>query len=282
MRTSIWKGSISFGLLNIPVSLQTAVQEKELHFSMLDKKDLSRITYKKFNATTEKEVPCERITKGYEYEKGHFVVLSDAELKKANIRATQTIDIEDFVLYEEIDPLLFEKPYYAIPQKGAEKGYYLLCEALKKSHKVAIAKIVIRIKQRLAMLMPQNNCLVLEILRFNHEIRRPDQPDSKVQPSKMRIHPQEMKMAEELIAGMTSPWKPERYKDTYFDDVMRSINQKIRSGKIQEVATPSKEERIRPTHNGEDIMNLLKKSLATRGRTSRSRKTKKDSSRALH
>ncbi|HWU42204.1 MAG TPA: Ku protein, partial [Bdellovibrio sp.] len=229
MRSNIWKGSISFGLLNIPVSLQSADRSNEIHFSMLDKKDLGRIKYKKFNALTEKEVPYDRIVKGYEYEKNRFVMVNEADFKKANVKATQTIDIEDFVLLSEVDPLLFERPYYLAPQKGAEKGYYLLREALKKTKKVAIAKIVIRVKQHLVMLMPRDEYIVLEILRFAHEVKEADEVNYLKEVSKKTNYsPRELKMAEELIEGMTETWKPQKYKDTYYQDMMKVIQQKIK------------------------------------------------------
>lgn len=263
MRSNIWRGSISFGLLNIPVTLQTADQDKDIHFSMLDKKDMSRINYKKFSANTGKEVPYDRIVKGFEYEKGRYVVMSDTDFEKANPKATQTIDIEDFVLLEDVDPLLFQRPYYLAPQKGAEKGYYLLREALKKTKKVAIAKIVIRVKQHLVMLMPREDYIVLEILRFSHQIKDVSDVGSMKDLSKRAsFSPRELKMAEELIAGMTAKWKPDKYKDTYYQDMMKAINNKVRQGKGQVVRAPPKEEKIETTSNVVDLMPLLKRSLA--------------------
>lgn len=263
MRSNIWKGSISFGLLNIPVSLQSADRSNEIHFSMLDKKDLGRIKYKKFNALTEKEVPYDRIVKGYEYEKNRFVMVNEADFKKANVKATQTIDIEDFVLLSEVDPLLFERPYYLAPQKGAEKGYYLLREALKKTKKVAIAKIVIRVKQHLVMLMPRDEYIVLEILRFAHEVKEADEVNYLKEVSKKTNYsPRELKMAEELIEGMTETWKPQKYKDTYYQDMMKVIQQKIKKGQGELVEEAPKETPIEATDNVVDLMPLLKKSLA--------------------
>jgi len=137
MRTGIWKGQISFGLLNIPVNLQSAYEDKELHFSLLDKKDFSLIKYKRINAITKKEVPYDRIVKAYKFENGEYVVLSSADFQAANIKATQSIDIQDFVKLQEIDTMLFEKPYYIVPQKGGEKAYGLLREALLKTKKTS-------------------------------------------------------------------------------------------------------------------------------------------------
>ncbi|WP_413560245.1 Ku protein [Bdellovibrio sp. HCB209] len=261
---SIWKGSISFGLLNIPVTLQGAQSEKEISFSMLDKKDLSRIQYKKVNAKTGKEVPYENIVKGYEYSSGRYVIVTEDEIRKSNVKTSQTMDIEDFVAIDEIDPMFFEKPYYLVPQKGAEKGYYLLRDALASSEKVAVCKIVIRIRQHLAMIMPKGDYLILELLRFSHEIKTEKQVKYMADVAKTaKYNPKELKMAEDLIAGMTGKWKPEQYKDTYYQDVMKTIDRKIKAGKGHKIA-PVKEEHIETTDNVVDLMPLLQKSLAAR------------------
>lgn len=262
MAASIWKGSISFGLLNIPVSLQSAEHDKGVHFSMLDKKDMSRIRYQKISANTGREVPFERIVKGYQYEKGRYVVISDAEIKKANVKATQTIDIEDFVLMKEVDPLLFDRPYFLVPQKGAEKGYFLLRDALAKTGKVAVAKIVIRIKQHLAMLVPKGDYLMLELLRFAHQLKSPEELATPVETAKGKFTQRELKMAEDLISGMTVKWKPEKYKDTYYQDMMKTISAKVKTGKVTTAIGGEKEEKIHPTNNVVDLMPLLKQSLA--------------------
>ena len=162
MRSNIWKGALSFGLLNIPVRLAKAEEERNLHFSMLDGKDLTPIKYKKINAITGKEVVFDRIVKGYEYKKNEFVIMTDTDFKAANVDATGTIDIESFVAQDQVDPIYFEKPYYLVPEKNAEKEYFLLCEAMKKSQKVAIAKIVITTKQHLAMIIARGDHLMLE------------------------------------------------------------------------------------------------------------------------
>lgn len=269
---AIWKGSISFGLLNIPVSLQSAELDKSISFSMLDKKDMSRIKYQKISAKTGQEVPSDRIVKGYQYEKGRFVLISEADLKKANVKATQTIDIEDFVLLDEVDPLLFDRPYYLVPQKGAEKGYYLLRDALEETEKVAIGKIVIRVKQHLAMIMARKGHLVLELLRFAHQVK--NEKELKLPAAtKKNYSPKELQMAESLIEGMTSKWKPEQYKDTYYNDMMKSIQSKVRQGKGHRVQEVAKEEEVVPTDNVIDLMPLLKKSLESRkGKSTRAAK----------
>jgi DNA end-binding protein Ku len=259
---AIWKGSISFGLLNIPVSLQTAELDKSISFSMLDKKDMSRIKYQKISAKTGEEVPYDRIVKGFQYEKGRYVLVTEADLKKANVKATQTIDIEDFVLLDEVDPLLFDRPYFLVPQKGAEKGYFLLRDALEETKKVAIGKIVIRVKQHLGMIMARKGHLVLELLRFSHQVK--SEKEIKLPAVKSPYSAKELQMAEDLIDGMTAKWKPEQYKDTYYNDMMKSIQSKVRQGKGHRVQEVTREEEVVPTDNVIDLMPLLKKSLEAR------------------
>lgn len=262
MAGSIWKGSISFGLLNIPVTLQKAQEDHELSFKMLDQKDLSPIKYKKVNAKDGKEVPWPHIVKGYEYEADQYVIMNKEDFKAANPKATQTIDIEDFVSFEEIDLMFFEKPYYLVPQKNGVKGYFLLCEALKKTNKVAIAKIVIRTKMHLACIMAKDNYLVLEMLRFAHEVLQTDEVDYIKDSEKPKFSPKEIKMAQELIDGMTGKWKPEQYKDTYNDDIMKIVNLKIKAGEGHEIdyGELPKEEKGN-TGKVVDLMPLLRKSL---------------------
>ncbi len=271
MAASIWKGSISFGLLNIPVSLQGAEEDKSIHFSMLDKKDLSKIKYQKISAKTGKEVPFDRIVKGYQYNPGHFVVMNEADFKKANVKATQTLDIEDFVLLDEVDPMLFDRPYYLVPQKGGEKGYYLLRDALAKTQKVAIGKIVIRIKQHLGMVMAKGDYLILELLRFSHQIKTEKQVSFLKDSPKVAYTAKELKMAEGLIAGMTSDWKPEQYKDTYYHDMMKLIQERVKKGQGH-ILKESENIKITPTDNVVDLMPLLMKSLEARGKTKTAKK----------
>lgn len=270
MRSNIWKGTISFGLLNIPVSLQSAQEEKDLHFSLLDEKDLAHIKYKKINAKTGKEVPYDRIVKGYQFKPGRFVIMTDADFERANVKATKTIDIEDFISIDEVDTMLFEKPYYLAPQKGAEKGYFLLKEALEHTRKVAVATIVIRTKQHLAMIMARGSYLILEILRFAHEVKSEKQVKYLSEVNKnVKYSQRELKMAEDLIKGMTSRWKPEKYKDTYYDDLMKRVMAKVKQGKGKLIEEPVEEERIEESSNVIDLLPLLRKSLSTKQKKSK-------------
>lgn len=259
MRSNIWKGALSFGLINIPVKLMKAEEEKALHFSMLDEKDLAPIRYKKINAKTEKEVPYKRIVKGYEYEKNKYVVMTDKDFKAANVEATGTIDIESFVNQEEIDLMFLERPYYLVPEKHGEKGYFLLLKAMQKSKKVAIAKIVLRTKQHLVMIMVEGDYLVLEMMRFAHEVLGVDEIDYFNTLKKVKFNPKEMTMAVDLIEGMTEKWKPEQYKDTYYTDLKKIIDKKIKGGKGKVIDYEMPEE-IKAT-NVLDLMPLLKQSL---------------------
>lgn len=263
----IWKGSISFGLLNIPVSLHPASESKELHFSMVDSKDFSPIKYRKINANTGKEVPYERIIKAYEYEPDQYVAVTKSDFAAANPRATQTIDIEDFVSLDDIDTMLFDKAYYLLPQKNGEKGYFLLRDALEKTNKVAIGKIVIRTKQHLAAVMTKGDYLILELLHFAHEIMEVHEADllSGVKKSS-RYSTRELKMAEDLIKGMSANWEPDKYDDTYYEDIIKRIKAKVKAGKTHEIEETEEEvEKVEPS-KVVDLLPLLRESLAKQGR----------------
>jgi DNA end-binding protein Ku len=266
MRSGVWSGSISFGLLNIPVTLQSAQEDKEIHFSMMDEKDQSAIKFHRVSAETGKEVPYKRIVKAYEFKKGQFVTITNKDLQAANPKATKSIDIEDFVNLADIDPLLFDKPYYIVPKKGAEKGYFLLRDALVKSEKVAVAKIVLRTKQHLAAVMGRGDYLILEMMRFAHEVKEIHEVDYlKDTDTKVKYSSKELKMAQDLIAGMTSEWEPEKYRDTYYDDLMKRIKAKVKSGKgheLEESETPEAPEET--TSNVVDLLPLLRQSLAVK------------------
>ena len=262
MARAIWKGSISFGLVSIPVGLFSAETRDEISFRQLDKRNLAPVGYKKYNKQTGKEVELDDIVKGYEYEDERYVLISDEDLKRANPEKTQTVDITDFVNLDDIDPEYFDKPYYLAPLKKNAKAYALLREALKRSGKVGIAKVVIRSREYLGAVIPHNEVLVLEILRYPHEIRGVDDlelPGDELE--KMGVTDREVKMAEMLIDGMTAEWDPSKYKDTYRDDLMALINKKIESGQT-EVLDESPAPEVDAEPKGViDIMSLLKKSV---------------------
>ena len=262
MARAIWKGSISFGLVSIPVGLFSAETRDEISFRQLDKRNLAPVGYKKYNKQTGKEVELDDIVKGYEYEDDRYVLISDEDLRRANPEKTQTVDITDFVELQDIDPEYFDKPYYLAPLKKNAKAYALLREALKRSGKVGIAKVVIRSREYLGAVIPHNEVLVLEILRYPHEIRGVDDlelPSDELE--KMGVTDREVKMAEMLIDGMTAEWDPSKYHDSYRDDLMALIHKKIESGQT-EVLDESPAPEVDAEPKGViDIMSLLKKSV---------------------
>jgi DNA end-binding protein Ku len=270
----VWSGAISFGLINIPVGVETAEQGKDLHFNLLDKRNLAHIKYKRVNEKTGKEVPYDQTVKGYHHPSGKYVVLTDEDFRRANPKASKTIDIQTFVKMEDIDPLFFERPYYLVPQKGGEKGYSLLNEALVKSKKVAVATVVMRTKEYLTCVFPREGFLFLEILRFSHNLKK--LPSQLVPHAKFKD--QELKMAEQLVEGMTSKWKPDQYKDTYYSDLKKHIEKKLAAGKgkaIEEVEPEETEDK--DSDDSQDLMSLLKASLKKKSGAKSS-----TSSRSLH
>ncbi|HSV63198.1 MAG TPA: Ku protein [Chthoniobacterales bacterium] len=240
---AIWKGSISFGLVNIPIALYPATRKEELKFRLLRKKDLSPVNYKRVAAKDGKEVPWDDIVKGYEYEKGKFVVLSDKDFQRVDLEATQTVDIQDFVDLDEIDPMFFNKPYYLEPQKGGDKAYVLLREALADGKKVGIAKVVIKTRQYLAGVKALKDALVLELMHFAEELA--DAEKLHV-PKKATVGKREKEMAEALVKSMTAKWDPAKYKDDYREALMEVIEEKVEFGgeeieeKPKEKKTPAK------------------------------------------
>lgn len=263
MARGIWNGAISFGLLNIPVSVMSAKEEERISFRLLDKRDNSPIGYKQYSKSTGKEIDRKNIIKAFEYEKNQFVEITDDELKKAIPKTTQTIDIADFINLKDIDFLLFEKPYYLVPGKNGEKGYVLLRNILEETKKVAIAKFVLRNRQHLACIIPREDYLILEVMRFSHEV-------TEVQEAKhlddydlnhIKISPREMKAAKALVDEMTEKWKPSKYHDTYQEELVKYISKKIKAGTTREAA--EYEEAPKSTNtNSADIMSLLQKSLS--------------------
>jgi DNA end-binding protein Ku len=262
MARAIWKGSITFGLVNIPVGLYSAEQREEVAFHLLDRRNMARVRYKRVNEKSDKEVPWDETVRGYEYEEGQYVVLTDEDLRRASPEKTQTVDILDFVDLEDIDPRFFDKPYYLAPDKRGAKSYALLRETLRRTRKVGIASVVIRTKQYLAAVTVHEDVLVLEILRYGHELRDWDSLD--LPSGKEGVSERELEMAERLVEGMVSEWDPDRYKDTYVDDMMAMIKQRIKSGKTEEIdETPVK----RPEGaKVVDLMALLKQSVEEGGK----------------
>jgi DNA end-binding protein Ku len=259
MARAIWKGSISFGLVNIPIALYPATRREELKFRLLRKSDLSPVNYKRVAEKDGKEVPWDQIVKGYEYEKGKYVVLKDEDFERVDLEATQTVDIQDFVDQQEIDPIFFYKPYYLEPQKGGDKAYILLRDALKDSGKVGIAKVVIKTREYLAGVKPEDGVLVLELMHFADELA--DSGKLHI-PKKIEVGKREMNMAKSLIDSMSSKWNPEKYKDDYREALMEVIEEKVEAGGKEIEEKPKKASK--PT-KVIDLVSVLQKSLEQTG-----------------
>jgi DNA end-binding protein Ku len=266
---ALWKGVIEFGLVEIPVGLVSAESPKELKLSLLDRRDFSPIGYNRYNKNTQKEVEWADIVKGYEYQKGDFVVLSEKDLREANPKLTQTVSILHFVDGADIDPIYFDKPYYLQPltrgKNRVSKGYILLREALKKADKVGIAKVVIRTREYLAAVGVRGEILMLYLLRFDKEIRSSESlTGASLKSSDAGVQPKEIEMAEKLVESMAAEWKPERYKDEYTSQVMSVIDKKIAAGDLHSLPSPEDEAGEEPKARGEiiDLRPLLQQSLA--------------------
>lgn len=274
MARSIWNGSISFGLINIPVSLFSAEQRTDIQFRMIDSRNNSRVRYERVNEATGEEVPWDAIVKGYEYSDDQYVLVSEEEMEKATPEATKTIDIEDFIDLEEIDYLYFDKPYYLEPGKLGEKSYALLAQALESSEKAGIARVVIRTRQHLCAILARQGHLIINLLRFPQEIRdiadfkAPDMSAKRNQPTDREID-----MAVKLIDSMTVEWDPERYLDDYRDQLLEWLNEKIEQGQTE--ASPDSgdddEDTDEPT-KVVDLMDYLKRSVESRGKADASKK----------
>ena len=251
---AIWKGTISFGLVSIPVSLFPAIRREELKFRLLRASDQSPVNYKRVAEADGKEVPWDKIVKGYEYEKGKFVIIKDDDFKRVDVEATQTVDIKSFVSLEEVDPLLFYKPYHLEVGKGGGKAYMLLRDALKKSGKIAIANVVIKTRQHLAAIKPQGKNLALELMHFPDEVRDISglkAPEGSA-PAKAEIN-----MAEKLIESMTVAWSPDDYKDEYREALEEMIEDKVAHGDTK----PAKTTKTRKPSNVIDLVSVLQESL---------------------
>lgn len=228
---AIWTGALSFGLINIPIRLYSATAtEEKLDFDMLHKKDLSPIRYARVCRADGKEIPYDEIVKGYEYQEGDYVVLTDEDFKKASPRKTKTIDILDFAKENEIDTIYYEKPYFLEPDKGAEKAYALLREALKKSKKVGVANFVLRNREHLAVIKPYGKAILLNQLRFKDELRKPEGLNL---PDTAQAKNKEIDMALSLIKHLSEPFKPEEYKDTYKNELKKVIEAKAKGKKFK-------------------------------------------------
>lgn len=258
MARGLWKGAISFGLVNVPVELHSAKRRtSELDMTMLDKRDLAPVGYKRVNKATGKEVPWAEVVKGYEYRNDKYVVLSDEDFRRANPEAAKTVDIQAFVELADIAPQYFETPYYLIPGKRGEKAYALLRDTLKKAGKAGIATVMIRTKQYLAALIAQDELLVLNTLRYHDELKKA----SEFEIADAKVSAKEMDMAMRLVDDMADKWQPARYKDKFKDDLLKRIEEKVEAGQTEEITEPEKGAREPKSADVVDLMSLLKKSI---------------------
>ena len=262
MARGLWKGAISFGLVNVPVELHTAQKRASkgatgLDLTMLDKRDLAPVGYKRVNKSTGKEVPWNAVVKGYEYKDDKYVVLSDEDFRRANPEAAKTVDIQAFVELGSIAPQHFDTPYYLVPDKRGEKAYALLRETLEKAGRAGIASVVIRTRQYLAALVAQDGLLVLNTLRYADELKDP----AELKIPEARVTAKELDMAMRLVEDMADEWRPSKFKDTFRDDLLKRIKEKVKKGETEEITEPEKERRTEKGAEVIDLMEALKKSV---------------------
>ncbi|WP_115576177.1 non-homologous end joining protein Ku [Xanthomonas campestris] len=268
MARPIWTGTLSFGLLNVPVSLMSGERKVDLHFRMLDSRDKKPIRFERVNADTGDEVPWKEIVKAFEYDKGSYVIVEEQDIRSAAPESHETVEVETFVDAADIDPRYFEKPYILVPGKKAEKGYVLLRETLRDTGKVGIAKVVIRTREYLAAVMPQGDALILLLLRYQQEVVDPEDfklPSGAV--SEYRITAKEQEMAKQLIESMSGKWQPEDYHDEFRGKLEQILRKRIQAkgGTTQVDDEPAPHEDA--TTNVVDFMSLLQKSLQANTRT---------------
>src|SRR6476469_5933531 len=259
MARAIWSGSISFGLLNVPVKLYSAVSKQTVRFRELREGDGSRVKHKRVAESDGKEVPYEKIVKGYEYAPDQYVVLSRDELSELEPQRSRAIEIQDFVDLDDIDPIYFEQPYYLGPDKGAERAYALLVQALRESRKVAIARFVLRNKEHLAAIRPMDDVLTLTTMRFHDEVSSPEDVDGEVfeEAKPKKPEKRELEMAKQLIESLTSDFEPNKYRDEYREELLDLLERKAEGKEV--VSAPSEEPK--PT-KAPDLMAALEESLA--------------------
>jgi DNA end-binding protein Ku len=275
MARSIWKGSIAFGLVNIPVGLSTAESRPDIQLHMVDSKNHARIRYERVNADSGEEVPWDRMVRSYEHDDGKFILLSDEELAAVQPKLTKTIEITDFVPLEEIDPLLFDKPYYLEPEKRGRKAYALLREALRKSGKAGISRVVIRTREYLSAMFVRDDVLVLMLLRFPQEIKSASKLDL---PTGKEFEPgkREMELANKLIDEMSGKWNPEDHHDEYRSALMEFIEKKIHKGEsVEDVKEGDDTDEEEPGGKILDLADYLERSVKSKGTAKKSQPAKK-------
>ena len=265
MQRILWRGAVSFGLIYVPVELYAASKDGALNLHLLDSRDFSPVGYQRINKKSGKSVDWQHIVKGYEYKKNQYVALSDADFKHANVKATETIQIETFTDAADIPPMFFENPYYLAPAKGGQKVYALLKEALSSTKKVAVATFVLRGRQHLCVVAAMSEALMLMTLRFADEVLPPAAAARLPNAKTAALTSAEIDMARRLVQQMSGPWEPGAFKDTYREDLMRTIHDKIRKKQWHSPAVDEEELAPRPTAQVIDLMDALNKSLKAGG-----------------
>ncbi len=264
----IWTGAISFGLLNIPVQLMSAERHVDLHFHMLDRRDQQRVRYERVNAETGKEVPWKDVVKAFEYSKGNYVVLKDEDLSAAAPHSKESVDIEAFIDIADVSLRYYDKPYFLVPARKAEKGYVLLRETLRENRKAGLARVVIRTREYLALVAAEGQALVLFLLRYPQELIDEDQyklPEGSLRD--FRIAPRELEMARQLVSSMEADWNPDDYKDEFQERLKKVINSRAKKGRKMADSKAEAPAPAAPTGKVVDFMALLKKSISENRRT---------------
>ncbi|HEX6795918.1 MAG TPA: Ku protein [Casimicrobiaceae bacterium] len=276
MARAIWKGTISFGLVTVPVELFPASESHSLSFSMLDKRDFAPVGYKRYNKTTGKEVPWNDIVKGYEYEKDQYVVMSDEDFRRANVQQAKSVEISTFVDAKSIPPQYFETPYYLVPGERAQKVYSLLRETMRSTNKVGVGQVVIRTTHHLAAVMPVGEALMMITLRYANELRKEKEFDFPPMSLKSTgVTPKELDLAQKLIADMSGDFDPAEFEDTYNEDLMQRIEEKVKRGETHVLTKPEAEGAQPRSAQVIDLMELLKRSIDKTSRGAPQRATKR-------
>jgi DNA end-binding protein Ku len=272
MARPIWKGHITFGLVNVPVILHSCERRADISFHLIDSRNSARIRYERINEETGEEVPWDKIVKGYEYADNNYVLLSEDELEHVSVEMTRSIDIEQFVELQEIDVRYFDRPYVLVPDKKGEKGYVLLREAIARAGKAGIARVVIRARQHLAALMTHENALILELLRFDQELQSLSDfelPGKDLR--KYKVTGPEIELANKLIDGMTTDWDAAGYHDEYRQALMKLVEKKVKRGETEAIEIEDEEKEESPqTLN---FMDVLKQSVSRASKRGGSKKS---------
>ena len=265
MARVVWKGAISFGLVHVPIVLHTGARRADLDFDWIDQRDMAPVGYMRINKRTGKPIDAEFIVKGYQYEKGDYVLMSDEDFRQANPVSTQTVEIECFVKASELPPYYFDTPYYMVPDRRGEKGYALLRETLRQTDRVGIANVVLHKKQHLAAVLVVDDILMLNTMRYADEIVSREGLEVPSHSLKeVGISKRETDMAARLVQDMTEEWQPERFRDAYREDLLALIENKIEAGQTHALTQPGSEAEPRSSAKVIDLMSMLKQSIESR------------------